>query len=157
MDIWHLPIQQLLIMSLILATGGIVSAFFNSRWRGRVFAVIAGAVGLYSTVLVLIGMRRQSSFNYSLGEMDFCLDPVGCFFIAALGLGTFFCALYNASLSGSSRAFEQKNRFYYGVLGIFAASMYQVLLVKIDGSLKSALLFMSAWEVMSLFSFLLIV
>ncbi|MBR2510046.1 MAG: hypothetical protein IKB71_09915 [Lentisphaeria bacterium] len=156
MSIWQQPVQQVLVISLILASGGIVSAFFNSRIRGRIFAVIAGLSGLYVTGLMLGGLRGHT-FEYSLGMMDFMLDNVGRFFIATVGLGIFFCALYNASLSGSSRAYEQKNRFYYGVLGIFAASMLQVMLVKIDGTLNSALLFMAAWEIMSLFSFLLIV
>ncbi len=157
MSIWQQPIQQVLILSLILAAGGIISAFFNSRVRGRIFAVIAGAVGAYSTLLMVLGIRGQEFFEYSLGSMNFSLDLVGRFFIATVGLGIFFSALYNASLSGNSRAFEQKNRFYYGSLGIFGASMLQVLLVKIDGTLNSALLFMSAWEIMSLFSFLLII
>lgn len=157
MNMWQQPIQQILILSLILASGGIVSAFFNSRVRGRIFAVIAGAVGAYSTLLMLVGIRGQEFFEYSLGNMNFSLDLVGRFFIATVGLGIFFCALYNASLAGNARAFEQKNRFYYGSLGIFGASMLLVLLVRIDGTLNSALLFMSAWEIMSLFSFLLII
>lgn len=157
MNIFAEPVQQVLVLSLVLASGGIVSAFFNSRLRGRIFAFFAGIVGLYSTGLMLWGVRGQEFFEYSLGAMNFSLDLVGRFFIAATGLGIFFCALYNASLSGSSRAFEQKNRFYYAALGIFGASMLQVLLVKIDGSMQSSLLFMSAWELMSLFSFLLII
>ena len=151
MSIWQQPIQQVLILSLILAAGGIISAFFNSRVRGRIFAVIAGAVGAYSTLLMVLGIRGQEFFEYSLGSMNFSLDLVGRFFIATVGLGIFFSALYNASLSGNSRAFEQKNRFYYGSLGIFGASMLQVLLVKIDGTLNSALLFMSAWEITDAF------
>lgn len=157
MNIFAEPVQQVLVLSLVLASGGIVSAFFNSRLRGRIFAFFAGIVGLYSTGLMLWGVRGQEFCEYSLGAMNFSLDLVGRFFIAATGLGIFFCALYNASLSGSSRAFEQKNRFYYAALGIFGASMLQVLLVKIDGSMQSSLLFMSAWELMSLFSFLLII
>ena len=157
MSIFGSPVQQVLILSLILASGGIVSAFFNSRLRSRIFAVIAGFAGLYTAGLMLWGVRGRELTEFSLGAMNFSLDVVGRFFIAATGLGIFFCALYNASLAGSSRAFEQKNRFYYVCLGIFSASMLQLLLVKIDGTLRSALLFMSAWEVMSLFSFLLII
>lgn len=157
MSIWQQPVQQLLVLSLILAAGGIFSAFFNSRVRGRIFAVIAGFCGLYTTGLMLWGGRGTEAFEYSLGAMNFSLDIVGRFFAVTVGIGIFFCALYNASLSGSSRAFEQKNRFYYGALGIFGASMLQVVLVKIDGTLSSALLFMAVWEIMSLFSFLLII
>ncbi len=157
MSIFDNPVPQILVLSLVLASGGIVSAFFNSRLRGKIFAVFTGFAGLYSTGLMLVGVRNQELSEYTLGMMNFSLDIVGKFFIAAVGLGLFFCAMYNASLTGSSRAFEQKNRFYYASLGIFGASMLQVLLVKIDGTLNSALLFMSAWELMSLFSFLLIV
>lgn len=157
MSIFNSPVQQILMLSLVLASGGIVSAFFNSRLRSRIFAVIAGLSGLYAAGLMLWGIRGHEFSEYSLGAMNFSLDLVGRFFIAATGLGIFFCAVYNASLSGSSRAFEQKNRFYYVCMGIFSASMLQLLLVKIDGSIRSALLFMSAWEVMSLFSFLLII
>lgn len=157
MSVWNQPVQQILCISLLLVSGGIVSAFFNSRIRGRIFAFIAGAASLYSTGLMLWGIRGREICEYSLGAMNFSLDLIGRFFIVTVCLGIFFCALYNASLSGSSRAFEQKNRFYYVSLGIFGASMLQVLLVKIDGSLNSALLFMTAWELMSLFSFLLII
>ena len=87
-------IQQTAILSLILAAGGIVSSFFNSRRRGRVFAFFAGTVGLCSTVLMLINDSRPDDFEYKLGSMEFSLDAISIFFIATIGLGIFFFSLF---------------------------------------------------------------
>ncbi len=157
MSIFNQPVQQIQILSLLLAAGGIISAFFNSRLRGRIFAVFAGTVGLYSTVLMLFGSKVHEDAVFKFGGMSFSLDALSSFFIATVGLGIFFFALFNASLAGNSRAYEQKNRFYYGTLGFFCASMLLVPTINIDGTLQSALLFMTVWEIMSLASFLLII
>lgn len=150
--------MSLLPLSLVVLVGGGLLAAILSRsptrasWTGSMSAVVASAIGLLSAVRTLLGPSTDGlSFPWQVpgGRVVLAVDPLSAFFLVPVftlgGLG----ALY-----GRKYIFAYRNDRSQGVpwLGYNVLLASMVLVV----AARHALLFLVAWELMSLSSFVLI-
>lgn len=147
----------LLAAVLILLLCGLAALLFRSNYPvasrlGVAGPVLACAIGSIPAIRVLTGASLESlvtSWSMPLGAFSIALDGLSAFFLLAiLGLGA-FSAIYGLGYLRPYR--EQKaaglSWFQFNVL---LASMAMVV------SARNALLFLLAWETMSLSSFFLV-
>ena len=143
-------------MSVLLA-GGLASLLLGRHFRaanliGPATAVLAAAIGLPATLQALLGGKALSldlPWQVPLGSFRIALDGLSGVFLLAIFALTAIAAIYG---SGYLRAWRGVKNigpcwFFYNLL---AASMVLVVLA------RNGVLFLMAWEVMSLASFFLV-
>ncbi|MEN6408028.1 MAG: proton-conducting transporter membrane subunit [Thermoguttaceae bacterium] len=144
--------------ALALLLAGSLAALFVGRspklacWTGAAGAWAGGAAALVSSLDVLITGRTQSlrmawSVPYASANME--LDALSAVFAATIAVVTMFASLYGSQyLQGRT---DRKNLgpswFFYNLL---TASMLLVVVA------RNGVLFLVSWELMSLFSFFLV-
>ena len=140
----------------LLVTGG--AAIVASRWPkvalsiGAGGAVVAAALALNPALRALRGQDAPSlSFPWAVpgGELAVGLDPLSGFFLVPLLVVGAVCAVYGASYL---RSYEARRSLGPPVF-FFNVTLASMLLVLIA---RHALLFLVAWEAMTLASYLLI-
>lgn len=141
---------------ILIAGGGIFGtgllALLLVRWPrvatsvAALGALLGGMVLLWAVVLVLrSGFTGEASAPWAVpaGRLAVGIDPLSAFFLAPLAIVGALCALYGRSYLGP-------RPLAAGVLNLLLAAMALVLIA------RQALLFLVAWEAMTLLAYLLI-
>ncbi len=145
----------LLSLVLLLAGSGLAVLFSRrpaaAKAAGAAASLLASACGLAGAVPALFsGAARSVSLPWPVPMASFSLvlDPLAAFFLVPVFLLTGAGALYGAGyLDGHAR---EKAGLAWGAFCLLSASMTLVVLS------ANAVLFMTAWELMALSSFLLV-
>lgn len=147
--------QYYLSAILLAIAGGICAGVFRQQKR---ISLIAGAGSLiasafiasYSAVKVLAGNSPavSMSFNLPVGPATIQLDNVSAFFVLPVVFVGFLCAFYSASVSWHEKHSDRNDWFFMNLL--FGSML--MLLCSANG-----FLFLTAWEIMSVAAFFLIV
>ena len=144
---------DLLVGVLLVFAGGVAAIFFGNRAKGIIFFGFMTASQFFIlpvTVGVLISGRDLSLpvyFSGPIGETFLRLDPLASLFALVVSAGSFLAALYSI---GYMKAYRTGLSSYYFFLGLMSASMLLVVVV------QNAIMFIVAWEVMSISSFFLV-
>ncbi|MCU0663756.1 MAG: hydrogenase [Myxococcota bacterium] len=143
--------EVLLVATALLATllGRLDRA---ALWTGTIGAIAASAVGAGAAVCSLLSTEHESlrsSWPIALGEFHVGMDGLSAFFLLCVFVVSGLSAIYGA---GYLRAYLGKQRLAPAVafFNILIASMAMVILAR-DG-----VLFLLAWEAMSISSFFLV-
>lgn len=119
---------------------------------GTLSVLLAAPLAIYSAVHVLLsGNSLELSLPWGVpgGAFNLMLDPLAAFFVLPIAVLTLFCALY----AGPYLAHDGQNRslathwFFFNIMAI------AMLLVV---TAANAVLFLAAWEVMTIASFFLV-
>ncbi len=149
---------EIVLLSIALLCGSGLAAALSGRcdraalWIGTAGAALSCAAGLSAALSALIAGSQsalRAAWPLPVGELHVALDPLSSFFLVCVFLVSGLSAIYGA---GYLRADLGKRRlapavFFYNLL---VASMAVVAIAR-DG-----ILFLLAWEVMSLTSFFLV-
>lgn len=146
-----------LIAMLCLVGGGTLALVLNSRpaWStgAGVAATVAGSMaGLWPAVRVLGGAAVESRrFGWPVpgGEFHVQLDPLSAFFLVPVFLLAMLAAVYGGAYMQAYRGRKPLGPHWF-FFNVFVAGMGLMLVS------RQALLFMMAWEVMSLAAFFLV-
>jgi len=145
-----------LIGIILFFVGGIASAFFNVKLKGKVFlifAVISQFFLLPEIFSVLFsGNHLESIFHFSepIGISFFRLDPLAALFALIISLGSLLASIYSIGYMKMYNDERSSLSSYYFFLGLMTSAMLLVVLV------QNAILFLIAWEIMSIASFFLV-
>jgi hydrogenase-4 component B len=140
----------------ILLGGGAAALLASARprWAVRIGAgssLLAGAPGIAGALAALSGQTPVIRLPWQVpyGELSLALDPLAAFFLLLIFLITPLAALYGAGseLSEAPSRLAGPSFFCFHLL---TASMVMVVLA------RNGVLFLVAWEVMALASFLLV-
>ncbi|HVW27403.1 MAG TPA: proton-conducting transporter membrane subunit [Polyangiaceae bacterium] len=151
--------MNLLLASLVMLVGGGVAALaLSSRpraasWTGALSCIAAGAVGTVSTARALLGFstgRVELGWNVPGGGIVLDVDPLSAFFLLPVFVLGAIVAFYGRTYLDAYRA-EKALGVPWLAYNVLLASMVVVL------TARHALLFLAAWEVMSLSSYVLFV
>lgn len=142
---------------LCLAGVGILTLFIRDKQKGWVVSVgtlICALAALPSVIKVLLGGHTHSAILELLppaGTVRLVMDPLAAFFLLPVLVGGFLTSVYSI---GYMRPYAEQGKSlstYYFFLPVMIASMTLVLLV------RNSLVFLIAWELMSVSSFFLVV
>jgi formate hydrogenlyase subunit 3/multisubunit Na+/H+ antiporter MnhD subunit len=150
--------MSLLVVALALLLGSAVAAVILARVErtagvvGAVGGVAGCAVGLVPTVGVLLGgdlPSLRAAWDVPYGTIALDIDPLSAFFLVPLFLLGGLAAVYGRDYL---RAYRGKKLLALptALLNVFIASMAVVVVS------RSGVLFLVAWEVMTLASYLLV-
>jgi formate hydrogenlyase subunit 3/multisubunit Na+/H+ antiporter MnhD subunit len=141
---------------LLYLAGGIISIFLNEKYKGYILLLS----GIASQFLVLppafniltTGRCLESTLTFSepIGNALLRLDPLAAFFSIIISLGGLLASLYSI---GYMKHYEGKKyplSSFYFFFGLLITAMFSVVII------QNALLFLIAWELMSLSSFFLV-
>ena len=152
-----MTIPALLFALACLVAGGVLASIAPSRRSlasivGTAAAVAGGLLGGVASLRALLAAEVSSArmlWSVPLGELHVGVDPLSSFFLLAIFVVATLCALYGAAYlsSGDSRRAVGPAILAYNTL---VAAMAGVVLAR-DG-----VLFLFAWEVMTIASFLLV-
>ncbi|MCF6178751.1 MAG: hydrogenase, partial [Geopsychrobacter sp.] len=123
-----------------------------SSWIGILSTLAATLLAIYVSSSVLISGQPLSSHHaWSVpgGAFNLLLDPLAAFFVLPIALLSLFCALY----AGPYLAKEGRHRPLSSHWFFFNIMVIAMLLVV---TAANAVLFLSAWEIMTLSSFFLV-
>ncbi len=149
----------LLLLSLVcLAGGGVLSLALQRR---GLFAHLAGAAGgmaggafgaVAALILLFDGKSRDLSLPWTTAGINFSLhlDSLAAFFLLPIFILVFCGAFYAVSYLDAAQE-GQRVSFHWLFFNMLAASMAMVV------TAANGLVFLMAWEVMSLTSFFLVV
>ncbi|KKP43551.1 MAG: Formate hydrogenlyase subunit 3/multisubunit Na+/H+ antiporter, MnhD subunit [Parcubacteria group bacterium GW2011_GWA2_33_14] len=139
--------------------GGIGSLLFRkndvlaNRWSSF-FAIFGSVIGLFFVALIII---NGYDISFSLGTLvlplfsvSFHIDKLSAFFIFIISLISLFCSVYAI---GYVKHFYEK--YNIGFLGFFYNMFILGMLLVVSSS--NWLLFLIAWEVMSITSYFLVI
>ncbi|MFA7536742.1 MAG: proton-conducting transporter membrane subunit [Desulfuromonadales bacterium] len=154
-----MTVGTLLILALLIIVGGGAAALLAGR-RARLAAalavgatVIGSLLGLGSAVALLLGRSGSLSVRFPWpvpgGSLSLALDPLSAFFLAPIFLLSPLCALYGAAYLKGEGAHRSLGPQWFFFNGLVAAMALVV-------TAANAVLFIAAWEVMSLASFFLV-
>ncbi|MCX6561253.1 MAG: proton-conducting transporter membrane subunit [Candidatus Aminicenantes bacterium] len=135
---------------------GIATLFVGPSRKGLIFAggaAAAQALLLPAAIKVLLGGGSPSAaveFSFPIGRAVLRLDPLAAFFVLIVSLGGFLAAVYSKGYMKAESGDRSSLSRYYLFMGLLIAAMLVVVTV------QNALLFLIAWEVMSLASFFLV-
>lgn len=143
---------------LILLIGGVLAAAFArspraSSWTGAFAAIVASVLGLSSTIRTLLGaMTASVSFPWRVpgGHVALSSDPLSAFFLVPIFVLGGIGALYGREYLLTYRHEKSLGAPWLGY-NLLLASMVVVV------TARHGLLFLVAWELMSLSSYVLIV
>ncbi len=137
--------------------GGIFSLFRPDSSKGKTLVFFTGMGTLCilrQSIPILLGAvtdRIVLFFHPPIGPIPLILDPLAAFFVTVITLVSFLGTIYSI---GYLRPYAGQKGYslssHYFLLSLFMASMLLVPVV------QNALAFLFIWELMSLFSFLLI-
>ncbi|PIQ81586.1 MAG: hypothetical protein COV76_08435 [Candidatus Omnitrophica bacterium CG11_big_fil_rev_8_21_14_0_20_64_10] len=150
--------MTLLFGALILLVGSGMAALLLGRWPsvsktvgvgGAVIGCLVGLVPAFQTLATSVARSWHAPWQVPYGELALGLDPLTAFFLVPIfGLGL-LCALY-----GGRYLQHYRHRPFlhvsYTWFNLLVAAMAVVV------AARNALLFLVAWEVMSLASFFLV-
>jgi hydrogenase-4 component B len=139
----------------VFMAGGLSAAVFGKSrmwWIGPIAAVTGGLMAAVSGLQVLTGSASweiSRSWQIPLGSLRLGMDPLSSLFVCLIGLLGALCAIYAIGYlgRGSGNATIAMNWCWYNLL---LAAMLLVVLAR-DG-----FLFLAAWEIMTIASFLLV-
>jgi hydrogenase-4 component B len=141
---------------LLFPIGGLVAAFFKVKFKAIAFAIISFVAQFFLLPVVLQilvdggQIEKQLSLSEPIGISFLRIDPLAAFFVFIVSLGALFTAVYSIGYMKMYLNEKAKLSSYYFFLGLMTSSMLLVAVV------QNALLFMIAWELMSLSSFFLV-
>jgi hydrogenase-4 component B len=147
----------ILIALIIICAGGFIALFVRTSYKGAtlagvvssilgaICAITAGGMALYAGADSSIRMAWQIPF----GSFYIGLDPLSSFFVITISIVCAIAAIYGAGYlkSYSGRKKIGPAWFFYNLLFV---SMLLVVLA------KNGILFLIAWEIMSIASFFLV-
>jgi hydrogenase-4 component B len=145
------PLALVLLGAGLLAASGVLALFLARAPRPGVSVAALGAVagglaGAWGSLAALLsGETRELALSWHVpgGAFVVGIDPLSAFFLAPLFVLGALCAVYGASYLGPRPVAAAK-------LDLLLASMALVLLA------RQALLFLVAWEAMTLLAYLLV-
>ena len=147
----------LVVAMCILFVSGLASLLLGRYFRaanlvGPVGAVLACVVGMPATLNILLGgpaLSLDLPWQVPLGSFHIAMDGLSAIFLLAILVLTAVAAIYGNGYLRAYRGIKSVGScwFFYNVL---AASMAMVVLA------RNGVLFLMAWEVMSLASFFLV-
>jgi hydrogenase-4 component B len=151
-------IQYLILISLIIIFIGGLSALFAGRsstgatWAGvlssitgALFAIIAAGIVLYTGIETSLHITWQIPF----GSFYIGLDPLSAFFVITISIVCAMAALYGA---GYLKSYSNKKNM--GAAWCFYNLLFASMLLVVIA--KNGILFLIAWEIMSISSFFLV-
>ena len=149
--------MNILLSALVLLTGGSLVALLARQsalatLAGTLSVLAAAPLASYAALNVLLsGQALSFSAPWSVpgGEFSLLLDPLAAFFVLPISLLSLFCAIY----AGPYMAHEGHSRSlapHWFYLNIMVSAMLLVVIA------ANALLFLAAWEIMTLSSFFLV-
>ncbi len=136
--------------------GGAAALFVHPSRKGYVFlggAAAAQALLLPAVLKALVGGGTSSlvvAFSEPIGRAVLSLDPLAAFFALIISLGGLLAAVYSQGYMKADPAKRASLSGYYLFMGLLLAAMLLVV------TIQNGLLFLIAWEVMSLASFFLV-
>ena len=140
----------------LLSGGSLLSLLFRGAGStavvGTLTSVIAALLALVSALKVLLsGTSLSQTVPWTVpgGEFSLLLDPLAAFFVLPIAVLSLFCAVYAGpymSHDGPSRS-TGSHWFFFNVM---VAAMLLVV------TAANAVLFLAAWEIMTLSSFFLV-
>ena len=148
---------SILVAILTLLLGAVLSIAFTPRprfasWSGALTAILSCGLGLFGAASALIGGRKESlAFGWSLpnAALSVGLDPLSAFFLVPLFLLGGAAACYGRVYL-LEHAPKRVQSVPWAAFNLMLAGMALVLVA------RHAVLFLFAWEAMSLAAFLLI-
>jgi len=149
--------MSLLLYAFVVLCGGslVVLLLGKSKLTSRVGTVavmLATALsGFVALQVLLSGATLAFSLTWAVpgGEFSLLLDPLAAFFVLPISILSFFCTLY----AGPYLAHEEQSRSLAPHWFFYAIMVLAMLLVV---TAANSLLFLSAWEIMTLSSFFLV-
>jgi len=137
--------------------GGLLAIPAKKQWRGMLFIVISLIAQFFilpPVIKILYGSPVISinlNFSGPIGNAGLLVDPLAAFFMLIISIGGLLAAIYSA---GYMKMYRDDDRYslgsYYFFMGLLIAAMLMVVII------QNALLFLIAWEIMSLSSFFLV-
>lgn len=137
--------------------GGLLAIPVKKQWGAIVFIIFTAAAQLFilpPVIKILTGgLALQKSFHFSgpIGSAWLRVDPLSSFFILIISIGGLLAAFYSA---GYMKMYRDDARYsissYNFFMGLLITAMLLVVMI------QNALLFLIAWEIMSLASFFLV-
>lgn len=142
-----------LVWVLVFSVGGLVSASGRGRaWVGPASAALGGTAIFVQSLGVLLGGRTLSidlPWSVPLGSLNMALDPLAAVFAAPIALVGALAALYGRQYLAHAPAHRAARSWL--AFNLLLASMLLVVVA------RNGVLFLVAWEVMSLSSFFLVI
>lgn len=135
---------------------GILTLFIPESRKGTLLSLgfgIAQILILPSTFSVLLSgvpLEYTVQFSEPIGSAVMRLDPLASFFLLLISSGSFLAAVYSNGYMKMYVGEEKNLAAYYFFLGFLASAMGYVVVI------QNAVLFLVAWECMSLASYFLV-
>ncbi len=149
--------MYLLLSALLILFGGSLIALLVRRSAlatlvGTLSVLIATTLAIFVALKVLLSghvLFFSSPWSVPGGEFSLLLDPLGAFFVLPISLLSLFCALYAGPYLGhDGRTRSLAPHWFF--FNIMVAAMLLVVMA------ANALLFLAAWEIMTISSFFLV-
>ncbi len=140
----------------LICLGGISTLFIKEKYKGIIFSSFLGIgillILISATNLFINGNSYKITIDLSfpIEAMNFVFDPLSCFFILLISIGSFLTSIYSIGYVKSYIQKGIKTSAFYFFLFLLIVSM--ILLVII----QNAIAFLILWELMSLSSFFLV-
>jgi len=141
---------------LLFSLGGFIPIFLKEKFKAAVFLIFAAAAQFFILPDVFNALINGSVFEAHLyftepiGISFIRLDPLAAIFVLIISIGGFLAAVYSVSYMKMYSGKKAELSMYYFFLGLMTSSMFLVVTV------QNAILFLIAWEVMSISSFFLV-
>lgn len=152
--------QAMVALALTGSAGSAITALLTDRWSGLMRLLVfplLGLSGVMSTAAGVAVLLGASGFRFtaSLGlpwlHWHFRLDGLAGFFLGVIGIVVVAVSLYGPGYVRHYRHSRYSLALLGAATGVFVASMQLVVLA------NDALSFLTAWELMSVSSYLLVV
>ncbi len=145
-----------LIGIVLFFAGGIASSLFNENLKGKVFLFFAAISQIFLLPeifsVLFSGNQLESSLTFSepIGISLLRLDPLAALFALIISLGSLLASIFSIGYMKMYYGERYSLSSYYFFLGLMTAAMMFVVIV------QNAILFLIAWEIMSIASFFLV-
>ena len=156
LDIWAGSMNNFFIALAILISGGILPILFCNKVRGFIFTLHTLFALFFISKCVFpvlqnynpIAFFSQSiTYSFPIGHITFVIDSLTAFFVAIISLGILFNSFYAWVASSKNK---ETSRFHFFFLSLITVSMLIVVTV------SNMIVFIVAWEIMTMSSFALI-
>lgn len=137
--------------------GGLLSLFFNEKWKFKVvslFSFISMLCGVIPSLKVLLtgeALVYNVNFQNMFGSINFVIDPIAAFFVFVISVMSFVAAVY---ANGYMKSYAGKGLNFSSHCVFFPLLISSMLGVV---TIQNAVFFLIAWEIMSLSSFFLVI
>lgn len=136
---------------LILSAGGILSLFFNEKFKLKIVSFFA----CLSTALIIpslfISADKTLGISSIFGEISFATDPLSAFFAGIISIFTSLATIYANGYTAQYFGKNKKTAAHCFFLPVLISAMLLVVTV------QNAFYFLIIWEIMSLSSFFLVI